>query len=271
MCKKTNVTIPQFYRVLNYFFECWIAHGWTACSRSLIHNNWNITVDKQHCKTRKTSPRRLVRDRRPFHQLKKQDQNTNWKEKVTGWAIFKCGQHTLFSRRVSVVHFWRQRCCHEDDYQRTKSNNETRVQNPQSCAWLVVRQNQLGTRDPNQMCWHQKPTCWHANQREFHAWRVEPFSSFVRHDEFLDVLMQPFQQFFFLIRSESRAPCQREVKKRLPLKVHSWRSPNHWFQRRRDPSTWCYAARGAPRENPPQYLGYPVNPESVDEGQGGLS
>ena len=44
---------------------------------------------------------------------------------------------------------------------------------------------------------------------------------------------------FFLIRSESRAPCQREVKKRLPVKVHS----NQWFQWRRDPSTWCYAAR----------------------------
>ena len=39
--------------------------------------------------------------------------------------------------------------CHQNDYQRTKSNNETRVENPQSCARLVVRQNQLGTKDPN--------------------------------------------------------------------------------------------------------------------------
>ena len=37
--------------------------------------------------------------------------------------------------------FWRQWSCHQDDYQRTKSNDETRIQIPQSCAWLVVRQN----------------------------------------------------------------------------------------------------------------------------------
>ena len=59
---------------------------------------------------------------------------------------------------------------------------------------------------------------------------------------------------------ERQEPCQREVKKRLPVKVHRWRNRNQWFQRRRDPST-C-------EENPPQDLGYPVNRENVDEGQG---
>ena len=33
--QETNVSIPQFYRVWNHFFGCWIAHGWTTCSRSL--------------------------------------------------------------------------------------------------------------------------------------------------------------------------------------------------------------------------------------------
>ena len=50
--------------------------------------------------------------------------------------------------------------------------------------------------NPNQTCWHQKPTCWHANQREFHAWQVES-SSIVQHHGILDVLLQPFQQFYF--------------------------------------------------------------------------
>ena len=54
-----------------------------------------------------------------------------------------------------------------------------------------------------------------------------------------------FLSIFFLIRSETRAPCQREVKKRLPVKVHRWRNQNQWLQRRRDPSIWCHAARGA--------------------------
>ena len=29
------------------------------------------------------------------------------------------------------------------------------------------------------------------------------------------------------------------------LNLHRWRNQNQWFQRRRDQSTWCYAARGA--------------------------
>ena len=50
---------------------------------------------------------------------------------------------------------------------------------------------------------------------------------------------------FLSDRSESRAPCQREVKQRLPVKVHRWRSQNQCFQRRRNQSTGFYAARGA--------------------------
>ena len=71
---------------------------------------------------------------------------------------------------------------------------ETRIQNRQSCAWLVVRQNQFRTKDPHQNMLTPK-TRWHAAQREFHTWWVESSSSFVKHCEFLDVLLQPFQQF----------------------------------------------------------------------------
>ena len=44
--------------------------------------------------------------------------------------------------------------------------NETRIQNPQSCSWLVVWQNQSGSKDSNQRCRHQTPTRRHLNQRE---------------------------------------------------------------------------------------------------------
>ena len=37
MCKKTNVSIPQFYRIWNHFFGWWIAHGWVTWCRSLGH------------------------------------------------------------------------------------------------------------------------------------------------------------------------------------------------------------------------------------------
>ena len=39
-------------------------------SLPLGHCNWGVSLNKQHCKAMQTSPRRLVRDRRPFHQKK---------------------------------------------------------------------------------------------------------------------------------------------------------------------------------------------------------
>ena len=40
-------------------------------------------------------------------------------------STINTARRTFFSRRVSVVHFWRQRICHQDDYQRTPN---TRLQ-----------------------------------------------------------------------------------------------------------------------------------------------
>ena len=58
-------------------------------------------------------------------------------------------------------------------------NNETCFQNPQSCAWLGIRSNQCGPKNPNQVHWHQKPTRRHTDwPREIsHTWWME--SSFV--------------------------------------------------------------------------------------------
>ena len=43
---------------------------------------------------------------------------------------------------------------------------ETCFQNPQNCSWSIVWSNYSG---------YQNPTCWHPNQRKFHAWWVESF------------------------------------------------------------------------------------------------
>ena len=32
----------------NHVFGCWIAHGWTACSRLLGHCDWSVTFDKHN-------------------------------------------------------------------------------------------------------------------------------------------------------------------------------------------------------------------------------
>ena len=46
------------------------------------------------------------------------------------------------SGAMLCLHFWRWWSGDQDDHQGQKSNNETRILNPQSCAWLVIWQNQ---------------------------------------------------------------------------------------------------------------------------------
>ena len=168
--QESNVSIPEFPQNLKLFRWMLDCEWMTTCSRPLGRGNWGVAFNKQHWKSNWTSSRKPLWDRRPLEQ-QNQDQNTNWKEQQRCWSIVKCGlrtfKHSFFSRWVSVVHLWRQRSCHQDDYQRTKSNNGTRVQNLQSCSWLVVRQNQFRTKDPNQTCWHPKPTRRHIDKGNF--------------------------------------------------------------------------------------------------------
>ena len=49
--KETNISIPQFYRIWNHFFGCWIVHGWNTCSRPLGLGSWSATFNQRHCKT----------------------------------------------------------------------------------------------------------------------------------------------------------------------------------------------------------------------------
>ena len=72
----------------------------------------------------------------------------------------------FFSSGSYFVHLWRQRSSDQDDHKGKKSYNETCFQNPQSCSWLVIWQNQFGPQDPNQTLWHQTPTRRHTDQRE---------------------------------------------------------------------------------------------------------
>ena len=90
----------------------------------------------------------------------------------------------VFSIWCDAFHFWRWRSGNQDDHQRKKSNDETRVPHPQSCAWLIVRRNQLGFVNPNQICWHQKPTRRHTDKRQIHTWWVEQPSPSVQYQHF---------------------------------------------------------------------------------------
>ena len=39
--QETDISIPQFYRIWNYFVGCWIADGRTSCSWSLGNCDWS--------------------------------------------------------------------------------------------------------------------------------------------------------------------------------------------------------------------------------------
>ena len=122
-------------------------------------SDWSVALLLKPTSTEKL----VVRQRAKETQ---QHQNEDAPQPKWSWII-KFGLHhhksKFFLRRVSVVHLWRQWSGSQDDCQRQKSDNETRVPNPQSCAGLVVWQNQLGsksntlirpihTREPN--CLH---------------------------------------------------------------------------------------------------------------------
>ena len=73
-------------------------------------------------------------------------------------------------RLCYVICVWGQWSSDQDDHPGQKSNNETRVENPQGCSGFVVF---LG--------WHQTSIRRHLDQRKFHTWWVEQYSSFVQH------------------------------------------------------------------------------------------
>ena len=83
-----------------------------------------------------------------------------------GQCWFYSFKRQLFSSGSYVVHLWRQRSSYQDDSKGKKSFNETCFQNSQSCSWLVVRSNQFGPQNPNQIHWHQKPNSQTYKPRE---------------------------------------------------------------------------------------------------------
>ena len=103
----------------------------------------------------------------------------------------------------------------EDTKAVQKSYDETRIKNPLD-------------QDPNQICWHQKPTRRHVDQRYFYTWWMGPSSLIVGHHEFLDVFMQPFsfdrKAECYVQEQESTAKEGSAVAKRRPMSLHgtSW-------------------------------------------------
>ena len=59
MCKKTNFSIPQFYRIRNHFVGCWTATGWITCSGFMGRGDGSVTFVEQYQTTNQSRSRKL--------------------------------------------------------------------------------------------------------------------------------------------------------------------------------------------------------------------
>ena len=115
----------------NAFIEVSRSTNNTKRPIELVPGNWCGTGDHSRNKTKTKTPTGLVSGNRDGERSNRDVEQLSNVDYVP--------KHTFFSRRVSVVHLRRQWGSDQDDHQRTKSNNETRVQNPHCCSWVVVR------------------------------------------------------------------------------------------------------------------------------------
>ena len=100
---ETNVSIPQFYRIGNHFVGCWIANGWITCT---WFKGCVIQVLRSSNST-KTSTNQQQGTVRGIA-----NPNPKQKGELRCWSIVACGlrhhKRKFFSKRISVVHLWRQ-------------------------------------------------------------------------------------------------------------------------------------------------------------------
>ena len=106
-CARNKPTVLQCLKSFLWELDC----AWMDCLLSTFGTWW------LRCYVLRTTTARQGRLARGDlcgtgeHSINNHDQHTNWKTKERIWAIVKFGlrtpKHTLFSRWVSVVNFWR--------------------------------------------------------------------------------------------------------------------------------------------------------------------
>ena len=86
-----------------------------------------------------------------FHS-KTKTQHVTSRQRLINWVmLIMCPPTHSFQNESQLYIFWRQWSRDQNDNSRTKSDGETRIQNPQSCSCLVVWSNQFGTYNLNQI------------------------------------------------------------------------------------------------------------------------
>ena len=124
---------------------CWVANGWNPCSRSRRCGDRSMAFFPKHTSSserslsksggHQSSAEESSAQCYPEHQLHHQNDETR---QLRSWWIVscrsRCHKRKTFSIWSSVVPFWTQWGCDQNDPKGQKSYDETRVQNPQSCV-----------------------------------------------------------------------------------------------------------------------------------------
>ena len=204
---EVNVCIPQFYRIWDHFVGCCIADGWITCAWFMGCGHCSTTIIEHYPNTNQTG------NGKPFARKDIQTQTGHraavaMEGTVDQWSNvdFRHHKRKFFSRRVFNCIFLKvTKPLQKKDDEGQKSNVETRITNTELLLiWLLDRIN-LESKMQNQVCWLQKPTRRHVDQRKFHTWSVES-SSFDEYHEVFDGLLQPCLSF--------KQGAERHVKQR---------------------------------------------------------
>ena len=127
---ETNFSFAQFNRISSHFLGCRIKDR-------RYTRTWFMGSDR-HSSSREDASEWSSRRRPVWISNEKENSWTDWWSRQCWFYFLK---REFFSKEGFVVHLWRQRSSDQDDRKGQKPYNETCFQNPQSCAWLVIRSN----------------------------------------------------------------------------------------------------------------------------------
>ena len=260
--QETNVSIPQFYRIWNHFFGCWIAHGWITCSRPLdvvievLHSTNNTarhaklaqgdlcgTGDHSSNKTKTKTP--TEKSKRGVDQLSNVDY-------VPTNAHSSQGESQLYILEDSeavikmIIKGW------------SPTMRQTRVQNPHGYAWLFDRINlepkiqikYVDTRNQLAVILTKGSLSrddWNHHLRLFSIMNFSMYSC----SHFSNFLSDPIgKQSAMSKRGQELTSSEGSPMAKPEPMVPAKARPVNLVLR----SPW------SARENPPQDLGYPINP-----------
>ena len=120
---------------------------------------WDLVIEIFHSTPSKYNPKKLEQAKHAQpHSMQAHQRRSN-----LHWLHFI--QHNTFWCWCHVVCIWRRWGRDSDDYQRSKSHNETCFTDPQNCSGLVVWQALFGPKNSDPLHWLQTPNRRHPNQR----------------------------------------------------------------------------------------------------------